>query len=151
MPELLSHPAIRLVAHQKPIGNAVTHEELAKLGIVHQSKLEMRVEASILHVTPEARLAQVEVAKQHVEAVRARYETPVRITLRFLFASIVVLLAFMLALLFMVNWIAVDTTLALAMVVVAGASIAAPLGILLTKIASRMLPPIPDDPASKRQ
>jgi len=82
----------------------------------------------------------VEVAKQNVEAIRARYEQPVRITMRYLFAAILTLLLFMIVVLILSKAIGLDTTLATTVVLVAGVAVAAPLGIVLNKLVSRVFP-----------
>lgn len=127
----------------------MNNEELAQFGIFRESRLAVEVQANIIHVTPDAREAHVEVAKQHVEAVRARYETPVRITMRYLLAAIGVLLGFMLLVVVLAKVFELDTDIVIVVVIVAGAAVAAPLGILLSKIAARVLPALPA-PADKK-
>lgn len=127
------------------------NDDLTRLGIFQESRLDFNVHASIVHVTPEAGKVQVEVAKQHVLAVRARYEIPVRVTMQYLLAAIVILLVFILVVLILSKFVGIDSNLAIAAVVVAGATVATPLGILLSKIAAQLLPGVaPQNPDDKK-
>lgn len=102
-------------------------------GITTTRTLQVSVMAHVQHMTADA-------ARAHVEVAKATHVAPVRTVMRYMFASVVVLICFMLLVAFATQW---NTTVALAVVLVAGAAVAAPLGIILSKIANRILPPLP--------
>lgn len=127
------------------------NDDLARVGIFQESRLAVNVEANILHITPDAREAQVEVARQNVEAVKARYETPVRITMRYLLGAILSLLMFMIVVLLLAKAVGLDMGLATVVIVVAGVAVAAPLGVVLSKLVSRVFPELPSAAGPKQE
>lgn len=115
--------------------------DLAKIG-AFEAKLGVNVNASVLHLTPDAARAQIAIAQ-------ARHVDPIRVLMRYLAAIVGSLLVFMLVVLVLAITFKVSDALAVAMMVVAGATVAAPLGILLSRMAKQMFPALPDAPISK--
>ncbi|MDI1437057.1 hypothetical protein [Polyangium sorediatum] len=116
------------------------NDDLARLGIFTESRLDVSVSANIVHITPEAAMAQIQVAKAQVDIAKSRYEMPVRITMQYLLAAIVALLIFVVVVLVLSKVLGLDSNLTIAVVFVVGAAVAAPIGIVLTKIVNRVFP-----------
>lgn len=91
------------------------------------------------HITPEAREAQVEVAKQNVEAMRARYENPVRIVMRYGLGFFALFMLFMGGMVVLTKVLVLNPILT-GVVLILGAIVVVPsLGIIFTKFVGKIL------------
>lgn len=82
-------------------------------------------------------------AKAMVETAEATYLAPVRTIMRYSLAAVGGLLAFFIVLAVLVHAIGLSEKLAIVIVLAAGAAVAAPLGIVLKKMAEKVGAPQP--------
>ena len=113
---------------------------LARIGVFGESRLEVKVNANVMHMTQEMARAQVDVAN-------ARYVAPVRTLMRYLVAITISLLVFILIVAILAKLMHLSDNLAIAIVAVAGAAIATPLGIALAKLTKQLIPSVLDPPS----
>ncbi|WP_437499409.1 hypothetical protein [Sorangium sp. So ce1099] len=126
-------------------------QSLAQVGIYTERRLDVSVKASVTHLTQNAAMTQIQIARAQVEIAHAKHLLPVRTMMRYLLAIVGVLLTFMLAIVLLSTWLKVETTLAVVIVLVAGATVATPVGIMLSKMTNRLLPADPEQSESSTE
>ncbi|MDI3285149.1 hypothetical protein [Polyangium sp. 15x6] len=93
----------------------------------------------VFDMTAHAAEAQIKIAQAQVALARERYVAPVRTAMRYLAGIIGGMLGFMLAITVMTKLIGLDSALAIAVVVVAGAAVATPVSIALTRLLNLLM------------